>query len=272
MEYRDEDLKRLHEIEVEILLEVIRVCENNGLTYFSYGGTTLGALRHNGFIPWDDDIDIGMMRDDYEKFLVIAPKCLKDGYTLQHFSVDSNTPTYFAKVRRDGTEFVEKYTKNIDMHHGVFIDIMPHDFIPLNIKKRRLYRIRAEICKQLYVSKTVAETTITRGKKKRIRTIERKFLHFFMQPIPKKWLYKVYDDCLRKYNDTDSKLITTRGMQDSENMLEDIFPLKKHRFEDIEINIPANADKVMIQCYGDYMQLPPPEDRITHSPYRLKLN
>ena len=110
MEYKPEELKRVQEIEVEILQEIIRVCEEYKLQYWVAYGTLIGTLRHNGFIPWDDDIDIGMMREDYEKFIEVAPSALKKGYTLQHFKTDPKTPTYHAKVRKDGTQFVEWYT------------------------------------------------------------------------------------------------------------------------------------------------------------------
>ena len=93
MEYSREDLKKVQKIEMQILEEVIRVCDENGITYFTIGGTTLGVIRHKDFIPWDDDIDIGMLRSDYEKFLRIAPYKLKQGYILQHFYREKEVPT-----------------------------------------------------------------------------------------------------------------------------------------------------------------------------------
>ena len=128
--YTKEQLEKIHSTEVEILSEIIRVCSENDIPWFTVGGTTLGAVRHNGFIPWDDDIDIGMLREDYDKFLALAPSCLKEGYILQHFTVDKRTPTYFAKVRKDGTEFIEYSNHSLPIHHGVFVDIMPYDRIP----------------------------------------------------------------------------------------------------------------------------------------------
>ena len=271
MEYKPEELKRVQEIEVEILQEIIRVCKKYKLQYWVYGGTLLGTIRHNGFIPWDDDIDIGMMRDDYEKFLKIAPLQLKKGLTLQHFTLDNNTPTYFAKVRKDGTQFVEHYTRNMDIHHGIFVDIMPHDLIPEDEKKRAKYRKTAEWRKQLFIAKSVTETTITRGKRKKlIRTIERRILHLLLLPVSKKWLFNRLDTYIRQYNGTNSHMFTTRAMKVSENALEDVFPLKKHLFENVEVNIPNNYDLVLRRNYGDYMRLPPPEKQITHSPYILK--
>ena len=107
MKYTDDQLHKLQDTELEILQEIIRVCNANNITYFTVGGTTLGAIRHNGFIPWDDDIDIGMMRDDYEKFLSVAKTELAEGFSLTYYYTDPNSPTYYAKVRKDGNEFVE---------------------------------------------------------------------------------------------------------------------------------------------------------------------
>ncbi len=270
MEYTPAELKRVQETEIDILKEIIRVCDEYGLEYWVYGGTLIGAIRHNGFIPWDDDIDIGMMRDDFEKFLEIAPKALKKGYTLQHFKTDPKTPTYHAKVRKDKTRFVEWYTRNMDIHQGIFVDIMPHDLIPEDKEQRAKYRKKAEWRKQLFIAKSVTDTTITRGKKVWIRTIERRILHILMLPFPKEWLFERVDSYMRRYNGTDSHMFTTRAMEVSENLIEDVFPLQKHKFENIEVNVPANYDLVLRRNYGDYMKLPAPENRISHSPYILE--
>lgn len=108
--YYGEELKKVQECELEILAEVIKVCNENSIEYFVIGGTALGAVRHSGFIPWDDDIDIGMTRDDYERFLKIAPSKLKSDLFLQYYVTEPNSPTYFAKVRKNNTQFVEYYT------------------------------------------------------------------------------------------------------------------------------------------------------------------
>ena len=206
MEYKPEELKRVQEIEVEILQEIIRVCEQYGFKYWVYGGTLIGTIRHDGFIPWDDDIDIGMMRDDFEKFIEVAPAALNKGYTLQHFKTDPKTPTYHAKVRKDGTEFVEWYARNMDIHQGIFVDIMPHDLIPENEEERAKYRKTAEWRKQLFIAKSVTDTTITHGKKVWIRTLERRILHVLMLPFSKRWLYERVDSYMRQYNGTNSHI------------------------------------------------------------------
>lgn len=272
MYYKQEELKKIQEIEIEILQEIIRLCEENNLQYFIIGGTLLGCIRHEGFIPWDDDIDIGMLREDYEKFLKIAPLQLKNGYTLQHFSTEKNTPTYFAKVRKDGTEFIEKYTRKIKMHHGIFVDIMPYDYIPEESKLREQYNKKTQRLGQLYIAKTVWTTSITQNKKKKIfGSIARACLHLCLLFVPKKKIFERLDKSLTAYNGIAIKMLSSRGRSCFECKLEDLFPLKIHRFENIKVYIPAEADKLLKTQYGDYMVLPPEEKRKGHAPYKLTI-
>lgn len=272
MVYSESELQKLHQIELSILDEIIRICELNHLTYFSVGGTTLGAIRHNGFIPWDDDIDIGMLRDDYEQFLKIAPTQLKSGYVLQHFSTEKNMPTYFAKVRKDGTEFVENYFKDLKMHHGVFLDIMPFDYIPEDMEHRRKYRRSAQFWGQLYISKTLKTTCSTVPVKHRtLANISRGILHILLMPVSKNWLFNKLDHILSQYNHSGSRMVSSRGIPAFECMEKDILPVRKHKFETMEICIPTNADKVLTTQYGDYMQFPPEDQRVSHAPYRINL-
>lgn len=271
MKYKDDELKKLQDTELEILQDVIRVCEENGIQYFTVGGTTLGAIRHDGFIPWDDDVDIGMLRDDYEKFIHIAPEKLSKGYTLSHFIYEESSPTYYAKVRKDGTEFVESYTKNIKMHHGVFIDIMPYDKIPENEAEKAQYRRKVKFWNQLYIAKTVWTSTFIPSKHKALLNCIRAILHVLMVPIPKKILYEKTDKAMRSCNRSNSKMVSSRALYMFDCDIRLLLPPVKHIFESIDVNIPADADKVLRIQYGNYMQLPPEEKRYSHAPIMLKL-
>ncbi len=97
------------------------------------------GMEHGGFIPWDDDVDIGMTRENYEKFLEIAPEKLKNDYFLQTRKTDKKAPYMYAKVRKNGTVFMEWNKRNLDMHHGIYIDIFPYDNVPDDIKERNEY-------------------------------------------------------------------------------------------------------------------------------------
>ena len=98
----NENLKKIQQIELDILLEVDRICKKHEIEYFLDFGTLLGAVRHSGFIPWDDDIDIGMTRDNYEKFLKIASSELKKDYFLQNVYTERETPFLYSKIRKNG--------------------------------------------------------------------------------------------------------------------------------------------------------------------------
>lgn len=123
-------LRQLQLCELEILDEFVRVCEEHGLQYYLVGGTLLGAVRHQGFIPWDDDIDVAMPREDYDKFAKIAVRELAAQYFYQCPETDPYYFLTYAKIRKNGTEVYEERFKDARFHKGVFIDIFPLDFCP----------------------------------------------------------------------------------------------------------------------------------------------
>ena len=125
-----ETLRKLQLKELESLEYFDSFCKENELRYYLLGGCVIGALRHGGFIPWDDDIDIIMPRRDYDRFCKLAPKRLSDEYFLQTYFTDKNYPNPFAKIRLRGTEFVESITERSKMKGGIYIDVFPFDNFP----------------------------------------------------------------------------------------------------------------------------------------------
>ena len=123
--YTEEELEKIQALEIDALKIIVEICEQLEVEYFLIGGTTLGAIRHGGFIPWDDDIDIGMTRKNYIRFLEEAPKYLPKGYFLQTPYNEKNNPYYYSKLRIDGTLFVEYCNHKVKMNHGVYVDIFP---------------------------------------------------------------------------------------------------------------------------------------------------
>lgn len=157
------NLRGLQLAELEILKEFIRVCNKLKLKYFLDSGTLLGCIRHGGFIPWDDDIDVSMPREDYEIFLKKGQKELKTKYFLQTYNTDKEYTNIFAKIRNSETTFIESTVKNLDINHGIYIDIFPLDgFRPekkvenaINLKKYMLYN--EQIAKKYTYPKTEKE-------------------------------------------------------------------------------------------------------------------
>lgn len=125
-------LRKLQLTELEILKKVDQVCRQYQINYFLIAGTLLGAVRHKGFIPWDDDIDIGMLRSDYEKFIDIClhKQALGKEYYLHCNESDEDYYLPFIKVKKNNTTFAEKCNENIDTHKGIFIDVFPYDNVP----------------------------------------------------------------------------------------------------------------------------------------------
>ena len=127
-----EQIKAIQKCELEILSEIDRICVRHRIPYFAIGGTALGAIRHKGFIPWDDDIDIAMERNEYNRFLSYASKELGSSFFIQNIDSEPDSPFYFTKIRKNDTQFVECYLKEAGIHQGIFVDIFPFDHINNN--------------------------------------------------------------------------------------------------------------------------------------------
>ena len=155
MKYNSDILRRLHSELKDILAEVIRVCQEADIPYFVQGGTAIGLHFFEEIVPWDDDIDLGMTRDNYERFLREAPALLSEGYTLQEFSTEPDTPFYFAKVRKSGTRFVESEWVGMPIAEGIYIDIFPYDLIPDDEALRRKQRAEVGFWVNCFMAKSV---------------------------------------------------------------------------------------------------------------------
>ena len=144
------EAKKLWAAELDILAKLDEVCENNGLKYFFFGGTLLGAVRHKGFIPWDDDIDVGMLREDYNKLMSI-PDAFPYPYFLQNFDTDDGYYRMHAKIRNsETTAIVSDVPEEKDCcNQGVFVDIFPFDYIEENPIKRKVQLLPVRMLKRI---------------------------------------------------------------------------------------------------------------------------
>lgn len=155
-EYTDEELHRLHEVLYETLTEIVRVCDLLNIPYFIQGGTAIGAFYEESILPWDDDIDLGMTRPNYERFLREAPALIDDSrFFLQWVETEPHTPFYFAKMRRKNTTFLEHDFRNLPIHQGIFIDIFPYDRVPDNPWMQRAQRTLANFFNCCFIGKEV---------------------------------------------------------------------------------------------------------------------
>lgn len=263
-EYDKKTLDKLHNVEIELLDEFARICKKHKLTYFLVGGTMLGAIRHSGFIPWDDDIDVGMLRSDYEKFLEIAPKELKDKYILDCFEHNSKYHLQFAKIKKNGTVFDEESSHHMDNHKGIFIDIFPFDNVYDNTKKS-YYRAT--------IIRLINQAVYVKLKIYGLSKCRHKVLSALFLPFSHKFLMKLEKKIATSNKDNNSKYAACFfSVYDfkKEIMERSTFvPTKETLFEKKKYSVVHDPDKYLSSVYGDYMKLPPKEKRVNHMPLKI---
>ena len=252
----ESEIAALKARETELFKCFISICEKMDLTYYVLGGTLLGAVRHGGFIPWDDDIDVGMPRADYEKFLAGAQALLPDGLFLQTIFTDAGCTSPYAKIRDGSTTFIEASVAHVKMHHGVFIDVFPLDFFPSEARERRRFTLRWH----LYDCRIAAEA---RAKRSVGQQVKRHLLKIASPSLRRALLRRD-----RHYKSvSEGSLIANLGGAWGER---EIMPAEWYgtgtplRFEGITVNAPTEYKKWLENVYGDYMRLPPPEKRVPH--------
>lgn len=270
----DNDLtKKIQQYEIDVLQQIDRVCRKYDLRYFAIGGTALGAVRHEGFIPWDDDIDIGMPRHDYEQLLKVLPKELPEGYHIQTFANEPETPFYFTKIRKDNTLFVEYYLKDYDMHQGIFVDIFPFDNVPKNPYARNVHYRIGWFLYQLYLAKSLKTVCSSRfGNKITRKLIIRKALHYLLVFVPKSWLFHALDWWVQLFNKQETDEIAHIVRKRLRAKTNELYPIKYMKFDDIEIAVPNDCDAYLKAQFGKYETLPPPEKRYGHLPYLVEFD
>ena len=266
----DLQLKKLQRAILLITDEVDRICTKNHIKYSLIGGSMLGAIRHKGFIPWDDDMDIGMLRQDYERFLEICKTELKEEFDLQ---TNENDPFYvygFAKILLKDTYLVQFGHEKTKSRKGVFVDIFPFDNVPEDFNKRKKQGKR----NYLY-----------------IKMLERKFTARSLKGLPfkKKLAFKTLDvmnvfcsqqKLVQKLNS--NMIIYNQSSTDYICNLSGYYGYERETiparyfekliqvpFEDRTYYIMADYDTYLTHIYKDYMKLPPIEQRRTHGFQRL---
>ena len=276
-EYDDFTLKRIQEVELEILKDFMDICDRHGLDYFGIAGTGIGALRHHGFIPWDDDIDVAMPRDDFEKLLPLVEKEMGDKYLIMNAERYPNYPLMTTRMTMRGTKFKEEALKNIDAPLGIFLDLYPVDKVSDNPKEARRQARDAWFWSKILILRSIPFPMLGfSGWKAKIIHAICGLAHLVLSilHVPKTWIYKkAYEAETRSNHYTKTKNLdffcdTTPYM--NLYAVKDIYPLRKLPFEDIELNFPHNLHNNLTGMYGDYMQLPPEEKRKNHYPYELE--
>lgn len=272
--YQPEVLDKLHHVQLEILRDFIRICEKYDLTYFVVYGTAIGAVRHGGFIPWDDDIDVAMLREDYNKFFEVFQNELGGQYNLLTPEIDGRYACTVTHIQKKGTKFVSEASQDLKCEQCIFMDIFPLDYVAADKKAAIRQGRKANILgRLLFLAGTAYPVVPYKGLKKVIAGIICKIVHCTLNVcrITPTWLYEKYIETVTKYNDSNEKseYITSFeyiGCLKDKIRKKDLFPMKKVQFENLQVNIPANNHEFLTKVYGDYMTLPPENQRINHMP------
>lgn len=249
---------------LEILLAVDKVCREHGLRYYLWAGTLLGAIRHKGFIPWDDDVDICMPRADYDTLMAHAKEWLPAPYEAMSAETNGKYPGSFGKIIDSSTTLIER--AHYAYLSGIYIDVFPIDGVPQSAWRRRLHFMRFEFYKRIVYFLHRDPYKHGRGPSSWLPLLCRKcFTHEGVQQKLRRLMLK--------YNYEDAQLVADyddglKGVFDK-SLLGEPTPVS---FEGHELKGVAQYDRYLTQKYGDYMQIPAANQQRQHNFYYLDYN
>lgn len=257
-------INRLKKVQLQILDDFVRICKENGLRYCMCGGTCIGAVRHKGFIPWDDDIDVKMPRADFEQFVRLTSYEEGTDYFLDYHTTN---PTYghnFAKYCKKNTIFIEPN----GLRQAIYIDVFAQDKVP-----GPEYTAKSPVPQLIH--KLDALLTVRR-EGLRGRDLKTRIIFYVTRWIPAKVLFKWEYKLMTRFEDSDAEYYVNYGSRYSFVMetipISEFEPYEQKEFEGKMYNVPRNWDLYLSRIYGDYMTLPPIEKRVTHYPQYISFD
>lgn len=271
-QYETETLKKLQYLSGRVLKEFDRICQKLGITYFIYGGTAIGALRHGGFIPWDDDIDVALPRDDYERFLEEAPAEMGHEFEIANGRISPGFPSCLTRFSLKDSLWVPEEFKHCEHQFKIGIDVFPLDILPDDPKAARKKKRRTWFWGRIVYLKATARPHITQqGPMRALIYGACGIVHGMLQlfRVPQSYVYGKWEKAATSFNDQPAKRIADFGERDPEAWsmtFDEIVPTKRIPFEDFEVQTAQADDALLRRGYGDYMQLPPEESRKNHYP------
>ena len=257
-----EHLSKLQGELLELLIEFDRVCKKNNIRYFLSCGTLLGAIRHKGFIPWDNDADVELFREDYEKFRSVCEQELKEEFFFVDHNVDKNYFWPFGKLMKKNTSYERPNQGILKQKNGICIDVFVLDKMPEDTFGQRKMEYITTLCRKiLWAPVGVKALPLSLG-----------WMAFYLlSHIPREWAYKVHQNTARQYEGIDNKYRgffctayrSSRGYALKEEWYEKSLDCE---FEGHIFSIPNGYDNIMYLKYDNYMVLPPVEERKGSSP------
>lgn len=266
----DEQIKQAQDISLEIYKDILSVCNKYHLTVMLGGGSVLGAVRHKGFIPWDDDMDLMMPRKDYDEFVQLVDTTLSAKYDI---SIKSELPGLILRIEKKNTKMIGVFN-NPKYSTGIGVDLTPIDSVPNNaiiyylkgiltmclfsvIISRRMYLRRTQLSREYY-SQTLSMQLFYHI---------RMFIGFLSGIIPYKTMWRWYDRFIASSKKTDNVSIASgRKHYFGETLPTEVFyPVKQTKFEGVTAYVPNDYNKYLTNLYGDYMTIPPVNQREHHN-------
>ncbi len=261
-------MNELQQKQLDLLKEFIKVCDKHNLKWFLIGGSTLGAIRHKGFIPWDDDIDLGMPREDYDKFMELQYEFEGTPFFIQNFKSDPCYIYNYGKLRDSSTTFIENFYKNHRINHGIWLDIFPIDGISREmVEPKKLAKKIRHIWFQVWLAYLPAL-------RRKVRK-ETWFKDILLNIVA--GLFYIFD--IAHYRNKKVERFIRKIPWDEAKMAANCFGfnMKKEAmdanifketikvpFEDIEVNVVKDYDTYLRNIYGEYMTPPPADKQVGH--------
>ena len=256
-------LRKVQLTELKIAKELKRVCEKLDIPYILDSGTLLGAVRHRGFIPWDDDMDFAMTRANYDRFLLEAPAELGEEYYLQSWTSDPAYGYPFAKLRLKNTAFVEAVSQYAGSEKGFYVDIFPYDVYPDGQAERKRQGRAYDLLRRLIMLKG-DYTPWEAGNHRSLKKIIYKTMAIAALPFSREQLIHRFEAATRRFNDSPSGKVFSSGTDNYGTWVVDESCFTRRcqlPFEDDSFSAPENWDSYLSDIYGDYMTPPPAEER-----------
>lgn len=255
----------LQKVELDLFRCFAETCEKLNLPYFLVCGSALGAARHGGFIPWDDDMDVGMYREDYNKFMELAPAILPDGIFLQNYKTDPAFPAVFAKLRNSNTTYIETGAKELKINHGIYIDIFPLDGYP----EKRSEQKKLAFLKEMYLRQLNAAFSVPKTFKGKMLVSALRLLGYHKRSAK---IAAKYEALISKYPAKGSKIICNHcTWYKSRDFISAEFYGKGSDavYEGVKARVPEKCDEYLTALYGDWRTPPPPEKQRGHHFYEI---
>ena len=263
----EEELKQIQSVQQELIREVARICRKCNIHFNMVGGTMLGAIRHKGYIPWDDDADIGFLRTEYEKFRKACKTELNhEKYYMQDLRDTKGYRWGYGKLRRKDTEFIRLDQEFMPFDQGIFIDLMPFDNVPDKGLSKRVHFFRCFLYRKLFWSEVGSRAE---------KNLWKRAAYKLMRKIPMKLIIKSYQRFIDTCQKEKTQLVriltfpTPKGIYGYERRW--YTQLSEYPFGNMNLPGARDYDGYLKVKYGNYMELPPEEKRKTHPVSKLKL-